>query len=252
MATTAAMRDVAATKQEPDVQAEMSTMARAGLVWDHPFLTKTRLAPHTLSSQQLACSIVRHARACFAASTIQTPDAWLNPHTVELFFSAQPPPAIPLVPGDILQISACGKLPFLTFLSHDALYVGKGFIIDVCKLKWFPRSRGEVGEVAPRNMERKLVAWRSPACNANVPARMRLERIYRAACSTGYYRYNTVRSNCQHIVSTWLQDSHNAASSVALSRVAILAAGAAAATAVAAVTHHAIQELRTDGEATHK
>jgi hypothetical protein len=142
-----------------------------------------------LAAQHLAQRAQRHA------DKLHKPDAWFHLQTHRLQFT-DPGPLAPgyvgLCPGDSLHSSHVLRV---SFLWHDMVYVGLGYMVSLNRIdSWL------AGEISLDRVD--VYAW-PPGCRIIVndfPRYMARARVVQRALATvGYYNYDPVRFNCQHV-----------------------------------------------------
>lgn len=169
-----------------------------GLTWRHPAFQARRQgrarSEHVHQAQLLWARALRHR------TRLAEPDAWLSLGSSTLSF--QPTPgAQALRPGDVLQTALWQASPLIT---HDALYVGKGFVIAFAR-RW--RYSMREGVIQIHRLDQGLFAsttWLPVTTPPRLSAAERLQRVWRALSCTGYFEYDPVLFNCQNVVAFWL------------------------------------------------
>jgi hypothetical protein len=134
-------------------------------------------------------------RATTNAHKLNSPDAWFHTPTRTLTFrdpGATVGGFIALRPGDSLHSS---HVMHVSFLHHDMVYVGLGYVVGFNRIdNWLA---GEVAlnrlDVFPFQPEARFTANHFPRY---MP---RLQVVQRALATLGYYTYDPVRFNCQHV-----------------------------------------------------
>ena len=167
------------------------------LVWRHPRIQERFKQP---LHEQHGAAAALWTRLWQHRTRLCEPDAWLHLGRHELFF-APTRGTQALRPGDVLQYSQVFNLPFVT---HDTVYVGKGFIAHLIRRKHAGFRTGFVlverlDELTVRGRE-----WQPVRTPVTLSPQERLGRVWRALSSTGVFDYNPVTFNCQHLVHLWL------------------------------------------------
>lgn len=138
------------------------------------------------------------------AHRLHQPDAWLNTADCSVDrHAAHEGEAgwLALRPGDVLLYSQVMRLPFIT---HDAVYVGKGYVVSLNRPFNSAINRANVTVEA---LDKRVLAgrtWRHSPHNAGQDRATRLAVAWRALSSTGIYAYHPVRFNCQHAAHLWI------------------------------------------------
>lgn len=184
-------------------------------MWTHTSIEERRLKTFdSLDSDegQLVNAVWDYANRLFDSGRLQEVDGWFHPQRWR--FSALPQRgAFPLRVGDAIEYPNVGGLPFVT---HDALYVGRGHFVCMTVLDddqtnefkgvW----KSDVAQCVVKPLENKTVTggrhWRLAREHNgdHVTSAERLARVWRALSSVGTYKYDALMWNCQHLRSLWL------------------------------------------------
>lgn len=184
------------------------------LSWTHPaFKTRWR---GTAAADHMHKARVLWERARRHCARLQEPDAWFSLQDNNLFFEPTPGTQ-PLRPGDVLQTAQVCNLPYIT---HDCLYVGKGFVASFARPKGCRLGEGAIH--VDRLDEGVFLgkSWLPVPTPPSLSADHRLCRIWRALSSTGTYRYDPIFFNCQNVVAFWLEPHRTRTHSIGARRIA--------------------------------
>lgn len=210
------------------------------LGWQHhTLLEKWHKAP---PSHERATARLVFLRAARHVHRLHQPDAWLCPTTQVVAFQPRDE-WTPLRPGDVLQYTLRQGSMSLHVFTHDALYVGRGWLADFRPAGTEEEEAAATGRVrmpvlAQRSWE-GVVALRQVRVvdknnrpypwhvvpGINLSNGQRLARLWRCLSSLGFYGYSLRRFNCQHMVSAWVHGHAGALDSVAVARMRSIVLG---------------------------
>ena len=190
--------------------------------WSHPRVDEYRLDDAPPESKRVATAVWERTQQ--HADRLDQPDTWFDVATSTLLWAPRPG-AFPLCVGDLMQYTQVLRVAFVT---HDALYVGKGHIVCMTMENdddEFKKALKRPGVQAARAKGYKSFAtaslktldktnilgkrWLDPRSvkkNQGVTLAQRKERVRRALSSLATYRYCGINWNCQHICGLWLGD----------------------------------------------
>ena len=208
---------------------------RSELTWTHPAFEERRkdkqFPEHALKAHLLWQRALKHR------TKLTQPDAWFSLKGNNLYFEPTPGTQ-PLRPGDVLQTELVYNLPHIT---HDCIYVGKGFIVSFARPKGCSLSEGVV---QVDRLDQGLFfnkTWRPVETSPDLPCNVRLQRLWRALSCTGHYKYDPIFFNCQNVVSLWLRPHLTKTHSIGARRIAsvlVLSTITAACVGVVGLVYH--------------
>ena len=134
------------------------------------------------------------ARTARHAHQLHLPDAWFHLKSHRLQFTDPGPGLgyVGLCPGDSLHSNNVMRI---AYLYHDMVYVGLGYMVSFNRIdSWLG------GEVSLDRVDEFEWAAGCKILTNDFPRYMARDRVVRRALDTlGYYAYDPVRFNCQHV-----------------------------------------------------
>lgn len=136
-----------------------------------------------------------YTRTVVHGDKLHSPDAWFHLKSRALVFEDPGPGAagfVGLSPGDSLHSSHVMRV---SFLYHDMVYVGLGYVVGFNRVdNWM------AGEIALNRLDKFHFFRESRIVVNHFPRYMARDRVVQRALTTiGFYTYDPVKFNCQHV-----------------------------------------------------
>ena len=135
---------------------------------------------------------------------LHLPDIFVDPYTRGIFWPSsstlfeqnKAKGYIPLSPGDLVQYTVF----YCSLLSHQAIYVGQGYIIELVRIRESKKPLGNIvirklSEMFVKGGTKSKIDFISYEKQQNLQV-SRLEVLRRSFSSIGYYQYNIINFNC--------------------------------------------------------